>query len=1012
MKHHNGLQFVLACHTIFILCFICMNFSLCTKLHPCGNVRSHYVRLSDTDGDKWFKWAQLYSFCKQFDAATRGINSTFDRDCTTLKCKECLSVCYKDEKDQVLTVCEQSCNSEACKFGCRFYSHIFNKQTFNFTSDLKNAPNLINTVVNGNRSNNSVSFSWTPVGSRGDLKLSSIYLIVIHSNKDGTLKEFVLGLIEDSEYILSTEEMCNNVYAGYKYEVNLQFVLTVYPINFNGPTSAIHAKKLNLSLDSEYTNPLEGSLIQNVTVASGSPFFRTIDDITANAITWKIEWSKPIGSEGVKYTYSVARCGNMRNLKTIRQRNTKKVKEAPLEGPANIVIYNTEDDKLDTCEIHIALRKKHGGCFLGKPSSKLINYTGCASIVGHKCRPQTPPPPPLIDTLVYGIRVDVIGTQCENSTVDTCPINTNLTCSYCNTAVYDIQVNWNHLNISNAIQSYTVRWGNLKHGYIDRQGVTQSSVPANTTSFLISSLLLFDDVTFGVQVHADTSLSIPMWEYVKISIFIQELTIPEPIPIFPPTENDDEEDEMKTIIVVVIVLVFVCFCSITIVLMYIRRLKQNKEHICQYHEENNMNLEKVNSADEWEIHPSNFTVNEKIGEGAFGTVYSATIETQKLIKTKYARQCGGVTLTTDKTKTAIKFLKEGAQDMEYNDFQEEILLMKSIGYHENIVNMIGCNTVTQPLCLIVEFMQHGDLLHHMRTYRTNQLHAQPRDHNHQCDDSPSNVLSTEHIMSFAWQIACGMEYLGIRNVVHRDLAARNILINDQNKVKISDFGLSRYVNDELVYVSSNKSRRLPIKWMSVEAIYHQEFTIASDVWAYGVVLFEIVTLGGTPYPSIENHELCKMLKSGYRMEKPETCDDTIYDVMLHCWNEIPSERPTFTELREHLETIVEKGDLYFTFEIDENKTYYNVASFKSIPSDEEMEVEHAKEYNVSPVRVNSLPIINDMLCGTSKLKPTEESDDSDVNRYFSPHDLKGYLDTEKSCSFDNPNFYRSYKQEI
>ncbi|XP_065662122.1 proto-oncogene tyrosine-protein kinase receptor Ret-like [Hydra vulgaris] len=176
-----------------------------------------------------------------------------------------------------------------------------------------------------------------------------------------------------------------------------------------------------------------------------------------------------------------------------------------------------------------------------------------------------------------------------------------------------------------------------------------------------------------------------------------------------------------------------------------------------------------------------------------------------------------------------------------------------------------------------------------------------------------------------------MEYLSFVKLVHRDLAARNILVGATKNVKISDFGLSRKTNNELNY-TSNKSRRLTVKWMSVEAIFDQIFTTYSDVWAYGVVLFEIVTLGGTPYPSMSNHELIERLKFGYRMERPENCSQPLYDIMLHCWNEDPLKRPTFTELREQFDKILCQGDSYCNFDVYE-KNDYSSPSFHSEKSE-------------------------------------------------------------------------------
>ncbi|CAH3187815.1 unnamed protein product, partial [Porites evermanni] len=135
-------------------------------------------------------------------------------------------------------------------------------------------------------------------------------------------------------------------------------------------------------------------------------------------------------------------------------------------------------------------------------------------------------------------------------------------------------------------------------------------------------------------------------------------------------------------------------------------------------------------------------------------------------------------------------------------------------------------------------------------------------------------FSTQQLFSFAWQIAKGMNHLAENNLVHRDLAARNVLIGHGNQVKVSDFGLMRQIYED-VY-SSRKSKKLPVKWMAPESLYQGVYTTKSDVWAYGVLLWEMSTLGGVPYPTLTNIELFRLLGTGYRMERPDMCSDDVY----------------------------------------------------------------------------------------------------------------------------------------
>ncbi|XP_021367011.1 mitogen-activated protein kinase kinase kinase 12-like [Mizuhopecten yessoensis] len=170
-----------------------------------------------------------------------------------------------------------------------------------------------------------------------------------------------------------------------------------------------------------------------------------------------------------------------------------------------------------------------------------------------------------------------------------------------------------------------------------------------------------------------------------------------------------------------------------------------------------------------------------------------------------------------------------------------------------------------------------------------------------------------------------IEFLAQKGFVHRDLAARNILVGRDKTVKVGDFGLTRFVYNDAVYVN-RKGGRLPLKWMSIEAICELTFSSASDVWSFGVVLFEVVTLGGTPYPTVDMHDLLRLLRQGYRMEKPPNCSWKLYNIMLSCWNELPKARPSFTDLKSTLDGMLENecGVDYLSMDIDNSQCYYTV----------------------------------------------------------------------------------------
>ncbi|XP_044741041.1 fibroblast growth factor receptor homolog 1-like [Chrysoperla carnea] len=297
---------------------------------------------------------------------------------------------------------------------------------------------------------------------------------------------------------------------------------------------------------------------------------------------------------------------------------------------------------------------------------------------------------------------------------------------------------------------------------------------------------------------------------------------------------------------------------------------------------------------EWEIPRSLLTLGKSLGEGAFGKVVKA--EAQGLIK------------QDSSTIVAVKMLKEGHTDAEMMDLVSEMEMMKMIGKNINIINLLGCCTQNGPLYVVVEFAPYGNLRDFLRQHRPSSGYDGRSSGYESTIDSQmlkeKKTLTQKDLVSFAYQVARGMEYLSSRRCIHRDLAARNVLVSEDYVMKIADFGLARdiHCND---YYRKTTDGRLPVKWMAPEALFHRLYTTQSDVWSYGILLWEIMTLGGTPYPSVPSVEkLFQLLRSGHRMEKPPCCSIEIYMLMRECWSYQATERPNFSGLVEDLDRIL------------------------------------------------------------------------------------------------------------
>ncbi len=245
----------------------------------------------------------------------------------------------------------------------------------------------------------------------------------------------------------------------------------------------------------------------------------------------------------------------------------------------------------------------------------------------------------------------------------------------------------------------------------------------------------------------------------------------------------------------------------------------------------------------------------------------------------------------------VKTLRPGANAQTRNDFHREIELWNELRGHPSVVQLLGVVTRDDPQCLVFEHPGQGDLHEFLLQ------HSPGRSADSVSDISDSGaadrVMDPADMSFMAIQIASGMEYLASRNYVHRDLAARNILVGDNLSVKISDFGLSRDIYSADYYRVQSKSL-LPVRWMPPESILYGKFTTESDVWSFGVLLWEIYSYGLQPYYGYSNQEVIEMIRSRQLLPCPEDCPSRMYAFMVECWHELPTRRPQFGEIHARL----------------------------------------------------------------------------------------------------------------
>jgi len=281
----------------------------------------------------------------------------------------------------------------------------------------------------------------------------------------------------------------------------------------------------------------------------------------------------------------------------------------------------------------------------------------------------------------------------------------------------------------------------------------------------------------------------------------------------------------------------------------------------------------------WEFPRDKLSDLHEVGQGNFGLVYKAQAE--------------GIVPGQRKSTVAIKTLAtEVAEDENIKDeFMSEVKIMMDMNC-DNVVRLLGVCTDKQPFYMIMEFLPKGDLKDVLTKNRP-------------MSDRPA-PFGQKRLALMGAGIAEGMHFLGTMTIVHRDLAARNCLVGEGLQVKIGDFGLTRKTYSKDYYRMKNAAP-LPIRWMAIESLYDGVFTCETDLWSFGIVLWEIATFGKVPYASLDNEQVVdRVCEDDYRMPAPAGCPPGFYKIMVRCWEEAPADRGTFADSKVELLALAEK----------------------------------------------------------------------------------------------------------